>query len=50
MTYGHSERVFAPVPRREVAWTGYEAIGANDALRTGSYAKTLTFTLSTTRP
>jgi hypothetical protein len=25
-------------------------IGANDALRTGSYAKTLTFTLSTTTP
>ena len=27
-----------------------QSIGANDALRTGSYAKTLTFTLSTTRP
>jgi hypothetical protein len=25
-------------------------IGANDALRSGSYAKTLTFTLSTTNP
>ena len=25
-------------------------IGANDALRTGAYAKTLTFTLSTTNP
>ena len=25
-------------------------IGANDALRTGTYAKTLTFTLSTTNP
>jgi hypothetical protein len=25
-------------------------IGANDALRTGSYSKTLTFTLSTTNP
>jgi hypothetical protein len=25
-------------------------IGANDALRTGSYSKTLTFTLSTTTP
>jgi hypothetical protein len=25
-------------------------IDANDALRTGSYAKTLTFTLSTTDP
>jgi hypothetical protein len=27
-----------------------QAIGANDALRTGTYAKTLTFTLSTTSP
>ena len=27
-----------------------QAIGANDALRTGTYAKTLTFTLSTTNP
>jgi amidase len=27
-----------------------QAIGANDALRTGSYSKTLTFTLSTTSP
>jgi hypothetical protein len=27
-----------------------QAIGANDALRTGSYAKTLTFTLTTTAP
>jgi hypothetical protein len=27
-----------------------QTIGANDALRTGSYAKTLTFTLSTTNP
>jgi hypothetical protein len=25
-------------------------IGANEALRTGSYSKTLTFTLSTTSP
>ena len=25
-------------------------IGANDALRTGTYSKTLTFTLSTTTP
>jgi hypothetical protein len=25
-------------------------IGANDPLRTGSYSKTLTFTLSTTTP
>jgi hypothetical protein len=27
-----------------------QSIGATDALRTGSYAKTLTFTLSTTNP
>ena len=27
-----------------------QSIGANEALRTGSYAKTLTFTLSTTNP
>ena len=27
-----------------------QTIGVNDALRTGSYAKTLTFTLSTTSP
>jgi len=27
-----------------------QTIGANDALRTGTYSKTLTFTLSTTQP
>ena len=27
-----------------------QSIGANEALRTGTYAKTLTFTLSTTNP
>ena len=27
-----------------------QSIGANDALRTGTYSKTLTFTLSTTNP
>ena len=27
-----------------------QAIGANDALRTGTYSKTLTLTLSTTEP
>ena len=27
-----------------------QSIGANEPLRTGSYAKTLTFTLSTTTP
>jgi hypothetical protein len=45
----------------KTAWTGpvsndpvtiafTQHIGANDALRTGSYSKTLTFTLSTTAP
>ena len=33
-----------------VAITFTQAIGANDALRTGVYSRTLTFTLSTTRP
>jgi hypothetical protein len=57
---------FAPVggsaaPTAVKTWTGptsnedvtvnfRQSIGANDALRTGSYAKTLTFTLSTTNP
>jgi hypothetical protein len=27
-----------------------QPIGANDALRTGTYSKTVTFTLSTTSP
>ena len=27
-----------------------QAIGSSDALRTGTYSKTLTFTLSTTSP
>jgi hypothetical protein len=33
-----------------VALTFEQAIGASEALRTGSYAKTLTYTLSTTTP
>jgi hypothetical protein len=33
-----------------VTITYSQAIGANEALRTGSYSKTLTFTLSTTTP
>jgi hypothetical protein len=32
------------------AITFRQAIGATDALRTGSYTRTLTFTLSTTTP
>jgi hypothetical protein len=43
-TYG------APVSNDPVAVTLKQSIGANDALRTGSYSKTLTFTLSTTTP
>jgi Alpha galactosidase A/Alpha galactosidase C-terminal beta sandwich domain/HYR domain len=39
-----------PVSNAPVAITFRQAIGANDALRTGSYSKTLTFTLSTTAP
>jgi hypothetical protein len=40
----------APVSNGPVAITFKQAIGANDALRTGTYSKTLTFTLSTTTP
>jgi hypothetical protein len=40
----------APVSNDSVAVALKQSIGANDALRTGSYAKTLTFTLSTTTP
>jgi hypothetical protein len=35
----------------DAATVGFkQSIGANDALRTGSYDKALTFTLSTTQP
>jgi hypothetical protein len=40
----------APVSNDPVALTFTQHIGQNDALRTGSYSKTLTFTLSTTNP
>ena len=40
----------APVSNDAVTITFKQAIGATDALRTGTYAKTLTFTLSTTAP
>ena len=43
-TYG------APVSNDAATVTFKQAIGAADALRTGTYAKTLTFTLSTTNP
>ena len=40
----------APVSNAPVAITFKQAIGATDAVRTGTYSKTLTFTLSTTTP
>ena len=40
----------APVSNDEVTLDFKQSIAANDALRTGSYSKTLTFTLSTTTP
>ena len=44
LTYG------GPVSNDAVTVAFQQAIGANDALRTGRYSKTLTFTLSTTTP
>ena len=40
----------APVSNDQVTIDFKQAIGANEALRTGTYGKTLTFTLSTTTP
>jgi predicted acyl esterase len=40
----------APVSNDSVAIAFKQHIGADDALRTGSYSKTVTFTLSTTTP
>ena len=40
----------APVSNDPVSLGFRQLIGANDALRTGSYSKTVTFTLSTTTP
>ena len=39
-----------PVSNASVAITFRQAIAATDALRTGTYSRTLTFTLSTTAP
>ena len=39
-----------PVSGDPVTLDFRQAIGAGDALRSGTYAKTLTFTLSTTTP
>jgi len=44
-------KLYAGPVSHDVATIGFkQPIGANDALRTGSYSKTLTFTLSTTSP
>jgi hypothetical protein len=40
----------APVSNDNVAISFRQRVGANEALRTGTYSKTLTFTLSTTTP
>ena len=40
----------APVSNDAVTVQFQQAIGANDALRTGAYSKALTFTLATTTP
>ena len=39
-----------PVSNDPLTLTFTQVIGANDALRTGTYGKTLTFTLSTAAP
>jgi hypothetical protein len=39
-----------PTSNDNVAMTFQQHIGSTDALRTGTYTKTLTFTLSTTNP
>ena len=39
-----------PTSNESVTVNFKQSIGANDALRTGAYSKTLTFTLSTTQP
>ena len=39
-----------PVSQDQAAVTFSQDVGSSDPLRTGTYAKTLTFTLSTTKP
>jgi hypothetical protein len=39
-----------PVTNDQVTMTFKQGIGTTDALRTGAYSKSLTFTLSTTNP
>ena len=43
-------RYAAPASNDPVALTFQQHVSSGDPLRTGSYAKTLTFTLSTTMP
>ena len=50
MAFSNVQSWNAPVSNDPVAITFTQHIGATDALRTGAYAKTLTFTLSTTTP
>ena len=45
-----SRRTRRPVSNDQPTITFKQEIDANDALRTGTYSKTLTFTLSTTTP
>ena len=40
----------APISNDAVSLQFSQLVNANDALRTGTYGKTLTFTLSTTQP
>ena len=40
----------APVSNDLTTVTFKQAVGANEALRTGTYSKALTFTLSTSTP
>jgi hypothetical protein len=40
----------APTSNEQVQLPFRQPIGANEALRTGTYSKSLTFTLSTTTP
>jgi hypothetical protein len=39
-----------PTSNEDVTISFKQHVGKNDALRTGTYSKTLTFTLSTTTP
>ena len=47
---GRAASYAGPVANDPLAVTFTQPIAATDALRTGTYAKTLTFTLSTTDP